>query len=83
MCIAGRYTEPTFNAFKCYSRESYWKIEDDVMWLYSQSGIKKAGYLLFKCTFIEEPLRNPLAKKYAMSYKFSQVGLRFFYLCIY
>lgn len=43
------------------------------MWM--GSGSRKTGYLLFNYANLEDPPKDLTAKKYTMSYKFSQVIL--------
>lgn len=50
-------------------------IDGDVMWM--GSGNRKTGYLLFNYANLEDPPKDVTAKKYTMSYKFSQVMLGF------
>nr|XP_027207792.1 tubulin polyglutamylase TTLL5-like isoform X2 [Penaeus vannamei] len=45
-------------------------IDGDVMWM--GSGSRKTGYLLFNYANLEDPPKDLTAKKYTMSYKFSQ-----------
>lgn len=46
-------------------------IDGDVMWV--GSGSRRNGHLLFSYASLDSPAKNPTAKKYSMTFKFSQV----------
>ncbi|RXG51338.1 Tubulin polyglutamylase TTLL5 [Armadillidium vulgare] len=52
--------------------QHYWKFEKDVMWTYNANGGKRGGYLLFKCSYLDQEMKDSLARKYEMTFKFSQ-----------
>ncbi|XP_076045386.1 uncharacterized protein LOC143027756 isoform X2 [Oratosquilla oratoria] len=59
------------NKNKSYSLEDSWVIEDEIMW--TGSGSRRCGYLLFNYTNLDKsPNINLPAKRYGMTFKFSQ-----------
>ncbi|CAL4122313.1 unnamed protein product, partial [Meganyctiphanes norvegica] len=55
-----------------HTQAQMYTVEKDVMWLITNTGTKKYGYLLFNNDNLEQTPAITTPKKYSMTYKFSQ-----------